>query len=168
VEHGGLVPRSAFSATGLRLLPMTAISGVIIAPISRRNQVRGPVIAAAIACLAGSVGVLFLGSSTSVIWIVANTLAFGAAMGTAASGNQIALYTQAPADQIGTASDLLRMFRYVGSIAASAITGIVSHSGVSGHGLHIIGWIMVGVSAILVLVSLADRTLGGAGQAEVS
>ncbi|HEY5353609.1 MAG TPA: MFS transporter [Streptosporangiaceae bacterium] len=155
-------------ATGLLLLPMTAISGVIIAPISRRNLVRGPVIAAAIACLAGSVGVLFLGSSTSVIWIVAITLAFGVAMGTAASGNQIALYTQAPADQIGTASGLLRTFGYVGSIASSAITGIVFHGGVSDHGLHIIGWIMVGVSAILVLVSLADRTLRGAGQAEVS
>jgi MFS family permease len=155
-------------ATGLLLLPMTAISGVIIAPISRRNLVRGPVIAAAIACLAGSVGVLFLGSSTSVIWIIAITLAFGVAMGTAASGNQIALYTQAPADQIGTASGLLRTFGYVGSIASSAITGIVFHAGVSDHGLHIIGWIMVGVSAILVLVSLADRTLRRAGQAEVS
>jgi sugar phosphate permease len=89
-------------------------------------------------------------------------------MGTAASGNQIALYTQAPADQIGTASGLLRTFGYVGSIASSAITGIVFHAGVSDHGLHIIGWIMVGVSAILVLVSLADRTLRRAGQAEVS
>lgn len=95
-----------FSAisTGLLLLPMTALSGVIIAPISRRNLVRGPVIAASIACLAGSVGVLFLGSATSV-------------------------------------------------------AGIVFHGGVSDHGLHIIAWIMVGVSAVLVLVSLADRTL---------
>jgi len=91
-----------FSAisTGLLLLPMTAISGVIIAPISRRNLVRGPVIAAAIACLAGSAGVLFLGSSTSIVWIIAITLAFGVAMGAGASGNQTALYTQAPADQL--------------------------------------------------------------------
>ena len=105
-----------FSAisTGLLLLPMTAISGVIIAPISRRNLVRGPVIAAAIACLAGSAGVLFLGSSTSIVWIIVITLAFGIAMGAGASGNQTALYTQAPADQLGTASGLLRTFGYVG------------------------------------------------------
>jgi MFS family permease len=159
-----------FSAisTGLLLLPMTAISGVIIAPISRRNLVKGPVIAAAIACLAGSAGVLFLGSSSSVIWIVAITLAFGVAMGTAASGNQIALYTQAPADQLGTASGLLRTFGYVGSIASSAITGIVFHAGVSDHGLHIIAWIMVGVSVVLVVVTLADRTLRSPGAAETS
>jgi MFS family permease len=155
-------------ATGLLLLPMTAISGVIIVPISRRNLVRGPVIAAAIACLAGSAGVLFLGSSTAIVWIVAITLAFGVAMGAGASGNQTALYTQAPADQLGTASGLLRTFGYVGSIASSGITGIVFHDGVTDHGLHIIGWIMVGVSVILVLVTLADRTLGRPSRAEVS
>jgi hypothetical protein len=44
----------------------------------------------------------------------------------------------------------------------------VFHGGVSDHGLHIIAWIMVGVSAVLVLVSLADRTLGGPGQEEAS
>jgi MFS family permease len=154
-------------ATGLLLLPMTAISGVIIAPISRRNLVRGPVIAAAIACLAGSAGVLFLGSSSSIVWIIAITLAFGIAMGAGASGNQTALYTQAPADELGTASGLLRTFGYVGSIAASAITGIVFHGGVSDHGLHIIGWIMVGVSVVLVLVTLADRTLRVPGRSPV-
>jgi MFS family permease len=154
--------------TGLLLLPMTAISGVIIAPISSRNLVKGPVIAAAIACLAGSAGVLFLGSSTSIVWIIAITLAFGIAMGAGASGNQTALYTQAPADQLGTASGLLRTFGYVGSIASSAITGIVFHAGVSDHGLHTIGWIMVGVSAVLVLVTLADRTLHGPGLPEAA
>jgi MFS family permease len=158
-----------FSAisTGLLLLPMTAISGVIIAPVSRRNLVKGPVIAAAVACLAGSAGVLFLGSSTSIVWIIAITLAFGVAMGAGASGNQTALYTQAPADQLGTASGLLRTFGYVGSIASSAITGIVFRTGVSDHGLHTIGLIMVGVSAVLVLVTLADRTLPGPGRPEV-
>jgi hypothetical protein len=40
----------------------------------------------------------------------------------------------------------------------------VFHSGVSDHGLHTIGWIMVGVSAVLVLVTLADRTLRGPGR----
>ncbi len=100
-----------------------------------------------------------------MIWIVAITLAFGVAMGTTASGNQTALYTQAPADQLGTASGLLRTFGYVGSIASSAITGIVFHGGVSDHGLHLIGWIMVGVSVVLVLVTVADRTLRGPGRA---
>jgi sugar phosphate permease len=80
-------------------------------------------------------------------------------MGAAAAGNQTALYGQAPADQLGTASGLLRTFGYIGSIAASAITGIVFHTSVSDHGMHLIAWIMVGVSAALVLVSVLDRAL---------
>jgi MFS family permease len=144
---------------GLLLLPMTLISGLVISPISRRNLVRGPVIAAALACLIGSAGVLLLSSSVWIGWVVGVTLVFGIAMGAAAAGNQTALYGQAPAEQLGTASGLLRTFGYIGSIAASAITGIVFHTSVSDHGMHLIAWIMVGVSVALVLLTVAGRTL---------
>jgi MFS family permease len=147
------------TAAGLLLLPMTLVSGVVISPISRRNLVRGPVIAAAVACLIGSAGVLFLSGSAWIGWVVVITIVFGVAMGAAGAGNQTALYGQAPAEQLGTASGLLRTFGYLGSIAASAITGIVFHTTVSDHGVHLIAWIMVGVSVVLVLMTAADRTL---------
>ena len=117
---------------------MTLVSGLVMWPVSRRNLVRGPVIAAALTCLIGSAGVLFLSAS---------------------AGNQTALYGQAPAELLGTASGLLRTFGYIGSIAASAITGIVFHTRVSDHGVHLIAWIMVGVSTALVLMTVTDRTL---------
>jgi MFS family permease len=144
---------------GLLLLPMTLVSGVVISPISRRNLVRGPVIVAGLACLIGSAGVLALSASVSIGWVVAVTLVFGIAMGTGAAGNQTALYRQAPAELLGTASGLLRSFGYIGSIAASAITGIVFHTHVSDHGMHLIALIMVGVSVVLVLMTVTDRTL---------
>jgi MFS family permease len=144
---------------GLLLLPMTLISGLAIAPISRRNLVRGPVIAAALTCLIGSAGVLLLSTSAWIGWVVVVTLVFGIAMGAAAAGNQTAVYGQAPAELLGTASGLLRTFGYIGSIAASAITGIVFHTRVSDHGVHLIAWIMVGVSVTLVLMTITDRTL---------
>jgi MFS family permease len=122
----------------LLLLPMTLVSGLVMWPVSRRNLVRGPVIAAALTCLIGSAGVLFLSAS---------------------AGNQTALYGQEPAELLGTASGLLRTFGYIGSIAASAITGIVFHTRVSDHGVHLIAWIMVGVSTALVLMTVTDRTL---------
>jgi MFS family permease len=147
------------TAAGLLLLPMTLISGLVISPVSRRNLVRGPVIAAALACLIGSAGVLLLSSSVWIGWVVVVTLVFGIALGAAAAGNQTALYRQAPAEQLGTASGLLRTFGYLGSIAASAITGIVFHTSVSDHGLHDIAWIMVGVSVALALITVTDRTL---------
>ncbi|MEU4929643.1 MFS transporter [Streptomyces yokosukanensis] len=144
---------------GLLLLPMTVVSGLVISPVSRRNLVRSPVVAAAIACLLGSAGVLVLGASAWIGWVVVITLLFGLVMGFSAAGNQTALYSQAPPEQLGTASGLLRAFGYVGSIASSAITGIVFHSSVSDSGVHLIAWIMIGVSLALILISVLDGTL---------
>jgi predicted MFS family arabinose efflux permease len=144
---------------GLILLPMTLLSGLIISPVSRRNLVRSPIIAAAVTCLIGSAGVLLLGSSTWIGWVVAITLIFGLVSGFSGPGNQTALYAQAPAEQLGTASGLMRTFGYAGSIASSAITGIVFHSTVTDSGVHVIGWIMTGVSVVLLLISVLDRTL---------
>jgi MFS family permease len=79
--------------------------------------------------------------------------------GTAASGNQTALYTQVAADQLGTASGLFRTFGYVGSIASSAIISIVFHKNVGDHGLHVIAVIMIAASAVTLLVTVADRRL---------
>jgi MFS family permease len=144
---------------GLLLLPMTLLSGLVIAPVSRRNLVRGPLIAAAVTCLIGSAGVLILSASAWLGWVLVITLVFGLVTGFAAAGNQTALYSQAPAEQLGTASGLLRTFGYVGSIASSAITGIVFHASVSDSGVHLIGWIMTGVSVALILITVLDRTL---------
>jgi MFS family permease len=145
--------------SGLIVLPMTLISGLVISPVSRRNLVRMPIIAAAITCLVGSAGVLILSRSSWIGWIVVITLIFGVVMGLSAAGNQTALYSQAPAEQLGTASGLLRTFGYVGSIASSAITGIVFRTSVTDSGVHDIGWIMVGVSVVVILISVLDRTL---------
>jgi len=145
--------------TGLLLLPMTAVSAIIMGPVSKRNLVRGPLIVGAAACLAGAAGVLFLTTSTPIIWILIVTLAFGIALGAAASGNQIALYTQAASGQLGTASGLFRTFGYVGSIASSAVISIVFHKSVSDHGLHVIAVIMIAASAVTLLVTVADRRL---------
>jgi MFS family permease len=148
---------------GLLLLPMSVISGVVVVPISRRNLIRGPVIVAALASLVGSAGVLFLASDTNIVWIVLITLVFGVALGTTASGNQTALYTQAPREQLGVASGLFRTFGYVGSIASSAITGIVFHNSVSDSGVHLIGLIMIGVSIVALALSIFDRRLRNPG-----
>ena len=139
------------------MLPMTLISGLVVSPVSRRNLVRGPVIAAAVACLIGSGGVLFLSGSIWIGWIVAITLVFGLVTGFASAGNQTALYSQAPAEQLGTASGLLRTFGYVGSIASSAITDMVFRTSVTDGGVHLIAWIMIGTSAVLVAISVTAR-----------
>ncbi|MCE0764153.1 MFS transporter [Pseudonocardia kujensis] len=145
--------------SGLLLLPMTLVSGIVIALISRRNLVRGPAIAAAVTALVGSAGVLLLDSSVWIGVVAILTFLFGASTGFGVAGYQTALYTNAPPEQLGVASGLLRTFGYVGSIASSAITGMVFHHQVSDHGIHLIAWIMIGISLGLTLLTLTDRTL---------
>jgi hypothetical protein len=58
---------------GLILLPMSAVSAVIARPIAQRNLLRTPLVVAAVACLAGAAGVLFLTRSSPVAWIIVVT-----------------------------------------------------------------------------------------------
>ena len=144
---------------GLLILPMSALSALVVGPVSKRNLVRGPLIVSAGSSIVASCGVLFLTTSTSIIWILLITLVFGITMGTMASGNQTALYMQVTSDQIGTASGLLRTFGYIGSIASSALIGVVYHTKISDSGMHHIAVIMIVVSVIALIMTIADRQL---------
>ncbi|GAB3613234.1 MFS transporter [Humibacter ginsengisoli] len=144
--------------SGLLLIPMTLVSGLVIVPFSRRNLVRGPIIGAAVACIAAAVCALFLPTPAWLAVTLAVTTLLGFAQG-AASSNQLALYSQATAEQLGTASGLMRSFGYLGSIASSAITGIVYRTNVTDTGVTTIAWIMVGASLVLLGISVFDRTL---------
>ena len=146
-------------AAGLVQLPMSLASAVIARPVSQRNLLRTPLVIAAASCLAGAATVLLLTSHTAIALIVVATLLFGVAMGAGASANQTALYAAVPAEQIGTASGLLRTSGYIGSIASSAILSITFRNGVTDHGLHVIAVIMVAVSALCLVITLADRKL---------
>ncbi|HEX5406126.1 MAG TPA: MFS transporter [Pseudonocardiaceae bacterium] len=101
---------------------------------------------------------VFPTAHSPVILITGVTLILGITAGTTSTGNQTALHAQAPADQLGTASGLFRTFSYLGSIASSTITGIVFGSGVTDHGLHTLAYILVGVAATVLVLTVADRT----------
>jgi MFS family permease len=144
---------------GLLILPLTAVSIVVTRPVSGRNLVRGPLIVAGISLLVAAVGVLLLTTRSPVVSIVAVTLIFGITLGTGTAGNQTALYGQASANQVGTAAGLFRTFAYIGSIASSAITGIVFRTSVTDHGLHTIAIILVAVGAVVLVMTVFDRRL---------
>jgi len=145
--------------TGLLLLPMCAVGALVSRPIARRNLIRGPLLAAAVSSLIASAGVLFLGASTALAWIVAVTVIYGITTGSTTIGNQAALYTQVTPAQIGTASGLFRTSTYIGSIASATITGLVFRTRVSDHGLHEIAVILAAASAVILLMTLADRRI---------
>jgi hypothetical protein len=107
---------SSVIATGLVLLPMGAVAALVSHPVSRRNLVRGPLIACAFFMLLASVATLFITGHSPVIALI-------------------------------------------GSIASATITSIVFHARVSDAGLHDLALILVGVAAVVLLMTLLDRQL---------
>ncbi|WP_328932249.1 MULTISPECIES: MFS transporter [unclassified Streptomyces] len=146
-------------AAGLLLLPMGAVSALLSRPLARRNLIRGPLVVAAATMLIGSAGIMLLNSHSPAIAIVLVSLIFGVASATTTVGNQTALYLEAPPDQIGTASGLFRTFGYLGTITSAVIGGIVFRAGVTDHGLHILGLVLVGAGLAVLLLTVLDRRL---------
>jgi MFS family permease len=147
------------AAAGLVMLPMTGLSIVLTRPVSRRNVVRVPLIIAALVALAVSITLRLLGVGTPTGVIVAVTLAFGVTVSLNAVGNQGALYAQSPPQRAGTAAGLLRTASYLGAILAASIISLSYARGVTDAGLHRIAVVLIGSSAVLVLITLLDRTL---------
>jgi len=146
---------------GLLLLPMGAVSALLSHPLARRNLIRGPLVVSAVTMLIGSAGIMLLTSHSPAIAIVLVSLIFGVASATTTVGNQTALYLEAPPDQIGTASGLFRTFGYLGTITSAVIGGIVFRAGVTDHGLHVLGLVLVGAGLTVLLLTVLDRRLMG-------
>jgi MFS family permease len=151
----GLSPEQA----GLVLLPMGAVASVVSYPVSRRNLVREPLIVCAFFMLLASGATLFITGESPVTALVGVMVLFGVVVGTTSVGNQTALYIQSPPESLGTASGLLRTFGYLGSIGSATVTSIAFHARVTDAGLHHIALILVGVAAVVLLMTLLDREL---------
>jgi predicted MFS family arabinose efflux permease len=145
--------------TGLLMLPMTGLAALISTPVSRRNLVRSPLRIGAATMLLAAVILLFTGSGSPLVLIIIVTLLFGITLGTGSVSNQAALYSQSPADQIGTASGLLRTFTYLGAIGSSVVTGLVFRANAGDTGLHTMAVILAIVAAATMALLAFDRTL---------
>jgi nicotinamidase-related amidase/predicted MFS family arabinose efflux permease len=147
------------SAAGLALLPMGLLSAVAARVVAKYINVRTPLIIGAVLLVLGSIASLFLTGGTPIIAIIGVTALFGLMSGVTNLSNQTALYRVAPAEKLGTASGLLRTFGYVGSIASATITGIAFRTKVSDGGLHHVSLILIGIGAVVLLMTVFDRHL---------
>lgn len=142
---------------GLLILPLAGIS-VLALPLSawliRRAGVRAALIVGSAALLVGSLGLHLFELDTSLLVIVAVTALLGVPNAFNNLGLQSALYEVAPADMMGTASGLFQTSRYLGSILSSSVIGLLFGASVNTAGLHGIAWVMVVLSALLMLVSI--------------
>jgi MFS family permease len=150
--------QTAFMA-GLILLPLGALSALAAQAASGRKNPRPPLIVAAVLLLLGSALILILSRSSSIFVVAAVTAIFGIMNGASTIGNQLALYRQSPAQAMATASGLLRTAQYVGSIVSAIITGMAFRTTVDSAGLHHMGLILIGIGAVVLIMTVCDRQL---------
>ncbi|MGK4585100.1 MFS transporter [Kitasatospora sp. HPMI-4] len=141
----------------LLLLPMSLLASLVTVPFSRRQLVRGPLITAAAAALAGSLAMVWFGRHTPVAVIAAVTLVFGLTTGLGSVGNQTLLYAQAPIEQVGVASGLLRTSTNLGAIMSAGLVSLALGSTADDTGLHHMALALAGLSALLLLVTVIGR-----------
>jgi MFS family permease len=146
---------------GLALIPMGVLSAVTGRVISGYiSKLRLSLIIAAATLVLGAAGLLLLTSRSSLATIICVSAIFGLVAGFGNVSNQTALYIEAPAAKVGTASGLLRTFGYVGSIAAATITGMAFRARVSDQGLHVVAAILIGIGVVVLIMTVLDRQLG--------
>ncbi|MFC4619562.1 MFS transporter [Camelliibacillus cellulosilyticus] len=161
LENGrGLSP----SIGGLLLLPMF-LTAIIV------SRVTGKIVDIRLKLLVGSIVqfiaitlLLFTNSRSSLIFIAFIVLLLGVPQGLLNLANQNAVYFQAAPEQIGSSAGLLRTFMYFGAIIASAVNGLFLKSSASTIGIHHIALFCGGISLLLIVISLFDRSLVNVGQ----
>jgi nicotinamidase-related amidase/predicted MFS family arabinose efflux permease len=153
------------SATGLVLLPMFLIGIVVSTATGRRPQVRGKLIVGTVFLVVSCASVLLLRSDSAIWLLVVIAVVVGFPQGLNSLANQNALYHQADPERMGSSAGLLRTFTYLGAIVASAANGAFLSQGADTGGLHALAWFMLAIAALLLVVTVLDRSLRRIGAA---
>lgn len=156
----GLTPSQA----GLLLAPMFATAIAVSVVTGRRPAIRGKLVTGSVAKLAVAGLLLVAGPASSAWLLVAIMLVAGLPLGLVGLANQNAVYAQSDPARTGTAAGLLRTSSYVGAIVASAATALAFPDRADTGGLHHLALAMLGLGAVLLLLTVADRSLGRFGR----
>ena len=148
------------ASVGVIMIPLSAVSVVLARLVSTRGWVRPALVSGALTVIAAGAVLMVVQADMPglVAVLVGMSVLFGAANGLTNVAIQTALYLQAPAEQIGTASGLLRTFGYIGAIFSSSLMTITFGDHATDAGLHLQGAIVIALGTILALLSF-DRRL---------
>jgi len=148
--------------SGLLLLPVAGV-GVLATPIAARLISRsgpGPaLITGACMLTVGSLLLLILNATTPVVTILVVGVVLGIPNGFNNLGLQAALYEYTPANHMGAAGGQFQTFRYVGAILSTSLLGLAFGTTVTSNGLHLIAYVLAGISGLLLVASIATRRL---------
>jgi MFS family permease len=151
------------SATaGLLMLPMSVAAMITSLLGARTRGIRAPLTVAAVLLLAGCGALLAAGHTAPGLLLGGAGALFGLPQGLASTGNQAAVYAQAPPGQIGSAAGLQRTAQYVGAITAASLIGLFYGDRATDAGLHDMALTSAVLSAAVLLLTVLDRSLRAA------
>ena len=161
LEQGrGLQPSQA----GLLLLPMFATAIVVSTLTGRHTAVRGKLMVGGLLQVVAALLMLLLGGHSAIWLLVVLVLLLGVPQGLLNLANQNAVYHQADRERLATSAGLLRTFMYLGAITASGATGHFLGASADNDGLHKIAAFAALAAALMLVVTVSDRTLGAIGR----
>ncbi|WP_335978785.1 MFS transporter [Streptomyces sp. CA2R106] len=150
------------SATaGLLMLPMSVAAMATSMLGTRTKGIRAPLTTAAVLLLAGSGLLLAAGHTTPAVALCAAGALFGLPQGLTSTGNQAAVYAQAPPGETGSAAGLQRTAQYLGAITAASLIGLCYGPRATDAGLHEMALATLVLGAAVLLLTAADRSLRG-------
>jgi len=147
------------SAAGLVLLPLSVTALGVSTLTGRREAVRAKLLVGGVVQIAGCAALFLVGSGSPVWLLLVVGAVLGVPQGLLGLAGQNALYRQAEPARIASAAGLLRTFMYLGALAASAATAAFFPHRADTPGLHGLALFMGIGSALLLAITLPDRSL---------
>lgn len=149
-------------AAGLVMLPVAGL-GVVVVPLAARMQrkrgVRRLLVLGSIGLLGSAVLLTLVTGNTAIGLLLGLSALLGLPNGFNSIGNQSAMYAAAPADQTGAASGLYRTSQYIGANLSAAVIALAQEGRSPTAGLHVMGYVLGGIAAVLVVTAACSRHL---------
>jgi MFS family permease len=158
-EAGGYSP----AIVGLLMLPLAAMS-VVVTPLAVRGidrfGVKRVLIAGVVLLVAASAMMWLLTASFAVPLVLALTALLGVPYGVVSIASSQGMYVSTRPEERGVAVGIFQTCRYVGAITATVLIGIFYGTGVNQANWGLMVLVMLGLGAVVFVVSLLWREKG--------
>lgn len=109
---------------------VTSISSPFAGKMVDKYGTRRPVSIGVVSVIFSMLGLSIIGEGTSIFYVAAVTSLFGFGCGFCASPLAAASTSSTPDEKVGSAIGLYNMFRYLGSVFGSTVTGVILKTGI--------------------------------------
>lgn len=147
------------AGSGAVMLLLSGVGAVLALSTGRCRSIRAPMLIGTGGMLAGSLAVVAVGATAPFALLVLVPVLFGFPQGLNSVTNQLAVYRQAPAGELGTATGLSRTAQYLGAMLATGLLALAYGEQATDDGLAVLGTVSAGIAGVLLVLTALDRSL---------